>query len=364
MDRERRFPLAIPRRYYPGFFGALFLVLLRVAIGWHFLYEGVEKVFSTPNGRESWLAKVLPRPGKPDVPFSAEGYLRNATGPLAPQFRAMVPDADGLDKFDQAKLKEGWAADLKRYSDHYTFDKTQKAAAGKSLTDAEAVAARWFLDLDNAQNISKYRSDLARVNKALADKSLLSFERERAYDDRKAAEADRRTLVNEVDGWTKGLYASWTKLATAEQLKAAGPPAALWSRLDWINAMTMYGMVIAGSCLILGFLTPISALACVGFLAMFYFSLPPWPGLPAGPNQEGHYLIVNKNLIELIACCALAATPSGLWIGVDALIFGRWGRRREVVDFDTDGGFADEPVIRPTTPRGPAVAIKTKSRDL
>ena len=27
-------------RYYPGFLAAFFIVLLRIAIGWHFLYEG------------------------------------------------------------------------------------------------------------------------------------------------------------------------------------------------------------------------------------------------------------------------------------------------------------------------------------
>ena len=31
-------------RYYPGFLAAFFIVLLRIAIGWHFLYEGCEKV--------------------------------------------------------------------------------------------------------------------------------------------------------------------------------------------------------------------------------------------------------------------------------------------------------------------------------
>ena len=37
---------------------------------------------------------------------------------------------------------------------------------------------------------------------------------------------------------------------------------------------------------------------------------------------EGHYLYVNKNLIEMLACLALASTPNGLWLGLDALLFG------------------------------------------
>ena len=62
-------PGLLSSRNYPGFLGALFLVLLRIAIGWHFLTEGLEKVESTRYGKQ---------------PFSAEIYLRNATGPLAP----------------------------------------------------------------------------------------------------------------------------------------------------------------------------------------------------------------------------------------------------------------------------------------
>ena len=56
-------------RYYPGFLAAVFVVLLRIAIGWHFLHEGLEKVRSTEGAKE---------------PFSAEIYLRNANGPFGP----------------------------------------------------------------------------------------------------------------------------------------------------------------------------------------------------------------------------------------------------------------------------------------
>ena len=56
------------------------LVLLRTLIGWHFAYEGYYKL-------------VLPawsRGGGLIAPFSAEGYLRGATGPLSGVFHAMA----------------------------------------------------------------------------------------------------------------------------------------------------------------------------------------------------------------------------------------------------------------------------------
>jgi hypothetical protein len=51
------------------------LVVLRITIGCHFLYEGVWKF----NHAE----------------FSAEPFLTQAKGPAAPLFYAMIPDIDG-----------------------------------------------------------------------------------------------------------------------------------------------------------------------------------------------------------------------------------------------------------------------------
>lgn len=104
-----------------------------------------------------------------------------------------------------------------------------------------------------------------------------------------------------------------------------------------INVLTEYGLMAVGVCLMLGLLTPVAALGAAGFLAMFYLSMPPWPGLPPSPMSEGHYLYVNKNLIELLACLVLASTPNGLWLGLDALLFGWIARKgRPVADTDAD----------------------------
>ena len=56
------------------------LVVLRTLIGWHFAYEGYYKLM-TPG----WA-----RGGGRLPAFSAEGYLRSASGPLAGAFHAMA----------------------------------------------------------------------------------------------------------------------------------------------------------------------------------------------------------------------------------------------------------------------------------
>jgi hypothetical protein len=57
----------------------------------------------------------------------------------------------------------------------------------------------------------------------------------------------------------------------------------------------------------LGLFTPYAAIAAAGQLAMFYFASPPWPGLPAA-SLGGHYMFVDRNLIELVAALVIAAT--------------------------------------------------------
>jgi thiosulfate dehydrogenase (quinone) large subunit len=56
------------------------LVTLRTLIGWHFLYEGYYKLVLP-----AWSSTGAPLPA-----WSAGGYLRAATGPLAPAFHALA----------------------------------------------------------------------------------------------------------------------------------------------------------------------------------------------------------------------------------------------------------------------------------
>jgi thiosulfate dehydrogenase (quinone) large subunit len=56
------------------------LVVMRTLIGWHFLYEGHYKLLLP-----GWSAAGEPLPA-----WSAAGYLKAATGPLAPMFHAMA----------------------------------------------------------------------------------------------------------------------------------------------------------------------------------------------------------------------------------------------------------------------------------
>jgi uncharacterized membrane protein YphA (DoxX/SURF4 family) len=145
------------------------------------------------------------------------------------------------------------------------------------------------------------------------------YEKERAWEARRSLDADRRSLSAPLLDREAALRDAVAKLATPDQQKIAGPLVVEWTSLDVLNHLTIFGLIAMGLCLMAGFLTPLAALSAAAFLAMIYLSMPPWPGLPPNPKAEGHYLIVSKNLIELIACLVIATTPSGRWIGLDAL---------------------------------------------
>lgn len=295
--------------------------------------------------------------------FTSEGYQRNASGPLADRFRGMIPDVDSLDALDFDKVKEAWRADLDRAAAHFGFDDKQKSEAASTLDKQEKAAEVYFTDPETRDKIKKYRDNLEALARLDDKPNKMSFEVERYYEGRKSLEADRKALVAPVDSWSKALRDAWNALATDEQETRAGAYRPPYSEVEKADLITMYGLTICGLALMLGLFTPIAALGAAGFLALFYLSMPPWPGLPVPPNTEGHYLFVNKNLIEFLACLVIASTPNGLWIGLDALLFGwidrlrtRRALRREQAEFNQAvreaAGLTDRGAIVVDVPQG------------
>src|SRR5437870_5428117 len=85
-------------------FTRITLVLLRIAIGWHFLFEGVDKLQTHLTG---------PVEGKPQ--WTSEPYLRGATGPFATYFQAPLgqdPDEAALERLTLPETKPGEPAKL------------------------------------------------------------------------------------------------------------------------------------------------------------------------------------------------------------------------------------------------------------
>ena len=284
-----------------------------------------------------------------------------------------MPDVDAREKLKLDNVKRELADEKARIVSHYGFDASQTDEANKAFDKVVEAAEDWFKSTENAEKVKKYLDEIDEVEAVETNPGAMSYERANAWDDRKVAEADRKALVKVVDSWTEALRDSLTAIAKQPiktialqdgpkleekqkdatpvvlppgeprsvdpskdapkppptRFEVAGPykPEPPMTQLRQIDMATMYGLSAVGLCLMLGLFTPLAALGGAAFLLGFYLSMPPWPGLPEGVT-EGHYRYVNKNLIEMLACLVLASTPNGLWIGLDAFLFGWIGRGR------------------------------------
>ena len=101
------------RRY--SLTAVVLLVVLRLAIGWQLLYEGL------------WKIDTLRTPR----PWTSAGYLKNSVGPMRETFRNMAGDPDELDWLDYDKVAARWLDWSSRFQKHYRLDEEQaKQLAG------------------------------------------------------------------------------------------------------------------------------------------------------------------------------------------------------------------------------------------
>lgn len=395
-----------------------FLVLLRLAIGWHFCIEGLEKLHSA-----TW---------------TSEAYLREATGPLAPQFRWLAGDrlveqlTVGTDGRFPETLAVEWDAYLGAFQNHFRLDAEQSERAEAIVDQAKKNAVTWLtvrkrsVELTSAVppalivsrtiperlelldqleadvrrheqgatsgplNVEEWKAARVAVSRWRAslqrDLRLLTKDMKRALqnyileltaekltpDDRKklakerdkiAAEArkekarpddwedeDRlkdkaeekvlaavRSIVNVHRAKQSASAPEWDKqtlglLLRVIDRKPAGVdpydplpvvvarPLSSWQAIDWSDAVVKYGLTAVGICLLVGLFTRTACVVGAFYLLLFYLAMPALPGWPDSPRAEGHYLFINKNIIEMLALLALATTRSGRWAGLDALL--------------------------------------------
>ena len=114
---------------------------------------------------------------------------------------------------------------------------------------------------------------------------------------------------------------------------AVGPAAGFYhwlganeALMPWVNFLNIWGLVLIGICLMLGLVTRFASVCGMALLLLYYMAFPPFFGPAVGP-VEGHYLFVNKNLIELLALVVVCAYPAKLF-GFDGILAGVLGMWR------------------------------------
>ncbi len=140
------------------------------------------------------------------------------------------------------------------------------------------------------------------------------------------------TLLNIFVGWhllyegiAKILNPAWTSASFL--VNARGPLAGVFQSLaesplllqitDWLNII---GLVVIGLFIMTGFMTRIAAIAGAILIGLYYAANPPMAATGVGYASEGHYLFINKNLIEIMVLILIAAIPKTWYYGIGHLI--------------------------------------------
>jgi uncharacterized membrane protein YphA (DoxX/SURF4 family) len=280
-----------------GLTGAVMLVLLRITVGWHFYSEGIDK-----KAAGDWTA----------APFFA-----NAKGPMASDFRQLVWDADGEFRLNRAAAMQNWAVFREGVANHYGFTEAQKAQAQANY--AKAVEQYDWILAENASDLEEYALGRERIAKLETDgqeksvrDGVASLGGQRDTIRREWKQKAAPTLA-EIDAIWANYEVDQNALATAEQGQTSPYYRLIKPRTERIDTSVIdrfvpYFDIAIGLCLLLGFFTPVAALAAAGFLGSVVLSQYP----PAtGPTSS------NYQLIECMACLVLAATGSGRLAGLD-----------------------------------------------
>ncbi|MEM1303976.1 MAG: TQO small subunit DoxD [Planctomycetota bacterium] len=292
-----------------GFFGVITLVLLRMAMGWHFLDQGVDKF---------------------DPNFSSEGFLRSAKGPLAEKFQSLAHGVHNVDtllfvprEFDPARTDAPYDAWLERISADwkvYSLDAAELAGGG-SAEAFEACYNEWQARLADylatqSDAIAEHQNELWRLEQlqANAPAGELPYNDERAYKKYGETFSASRKWIAEVRSLEAAYRDALVSIAdeagaSARAVKAAVTPK---SELDTINLIVKWSVTSIGVCLILGLFTRLAALGGAAFLCSVIATQPPWV---AGAQTEYFWY----QLVEVAGMLNVAVFGAGQWLGFDAM---------------------------------------------
>ncbi len=328
----------------------LVLIGLRLALGCHFLYEGMWKI-------------------KHADEFSAQPFLAQAKGPLAQYFYRMLPDIDGRQRLhvetdasgkksiNSEVLVARWNEIRQQFLAYYRPANPAGAAGGEyqKLEQASEETCNHFKQwlqeyLDaKANDIAAYFGALDRFQGKTHDPHAelgqdAPFQKQRHWD-------RMMELRHEADGWIKDIdaqekaYKHSLYALLSDQQKAREPggrrwnpyywgrgPMAfdwgrswnplLWARMDQINFVVTYGLTAIGLCLLLGLCSRLAALAGAAFMCCVVLTQPAFPGIyPPDPAVLGHALLINKDFIEMLALLVIASVPAGRWGGLDFFLY-------------------------------------------
>ena len=305
---RRRLPLQSARPFYQySTFAIVALVLLRLAVGWHFFKEGSSKL-------------------DPKSKFSSTGFLSAAKGPLAPMYHNMIWDADGLYRLSIEDTRDAWQAFRDQAASHYGFDEGQQRQADGVLKRYERQL-NWYIGSQQA-DIDEYLEGLQRRDKYRGRAEDLDSEdiaKSRAWTEVPTLRGQLNTIEGDLkkkrDSWLRTIDGIWANYE--RDMNAVAGEEASQSRLSLtrvgrrafdsvtVDRFIPYFDLAIGVLLVVGLFTRVASLAGAAFLASVVLTQWPW-----APDAAATYY----QSVELCALLVLAGTAAGRFAGLDFFI--------------------------------------------
>jgi uncharacterized membrane protein YphA (DoxX/SURF4 family) len=130
-----------------------------------------------------------------------------------------------------------------------------------------------------------------------------------------------------IEGWSSASYLENSRWIFSGFFQGIASNPGLLNLADFLM---IWGLILIGLGLMLGALTRIATWSGIFILFLFYIAYPPFVGLDYGVPSEGFYMIVNKNLIELLVLLLLARFSTGHIFGLD-LFYSRYKKEKSTM---------------------------------
>lgn len=336
------------------------LVVLRLAIGWHFYREGTKKL------------EYNSETGVTTIAFSAEPFLRQAVGPVAEMVKEEMPSAYNWERYlavprqarptteEELDTRAKWEADYAArrkaaaakkqpapiefppYSPYYDWaDRIQSSwrtahdrfAIIPGLSEEQRKTAAEALDFRRQQladylssqtdAIAEWEHELYRLGEMEKDSGSVSlpFLGTRIQEKTTETKAATGAWVAQVKAIEEGYLADLRGIVSDKQLEDAATAQALdealadesVEKVNKINVVVTAVIIGSGVLLMLGLFTRVACIGAAGFLLSVIASQPPWV---AGSQNPVFYY----QLVEIAALAVLFAAAAGQYAGLDYFI--------------------------------------------
>ena len=258
--------------------------------------------------------------------FSSSWFLSSAKGPLADSFQGMLWDADGKTRlcyvpsnqttgwsapsYDTSSVKEFWNSYLDDVASFHSYNDNTKLKAVELLKVRSAQLDAFF-DANHIEMIEFFRQ-MERREEQLSRNDMTGVESLKGQGAKLEGEVSstRAGYLSSIDMIWAGVEKDLNSFGAGEVLKLGelNGPAISSSQIDkfipWFD-------LLCGLALLVGFCTPIAAIATAGFLLTV--CLTQFPGVVGA--QPVYY-----QSIEMFALLVVAFAGGGKYLSLDSII--------------------------------------------